>query len=404
MDQQSPVLVVLSDDSDRPFATQVANALGYSFANVIVGTGYDAARFIDANSISPTYIIMHIGPRKDEVLGELDELSQHCVAGTQVVVIGEANDIHFYRALTDRGVVDYFPVPPRVDDICRALMKQGAKKTNTNSKVVSFMSAAAGDGSSTLALNTAYCFAKEFNQKTIIVDMDYQFGMVSKNLDLSSPFGIKELFEHPDRGIDSTLVERMVVGYNNNMDVIAAPNELKFLPELQPEVIRDLVQALQEKYKYIVLDLPHFWSPWISAAFSNSDYIVLVAQLWLKSVTHSSRLLNVWRDMGVNQDSIRIAINRSGAKYKEGVTAKDYERVCNTEISYFIPNDIKTVVNAENQGKTILELGKTKLSTEILTIAESLRDMSEKGADEGSFQPAAPSRPVFFAPLTKRLT
>ncbi len=72
--------------------------------------------------------------------------------------------------------------------------------------MISFVGASAGDGSSALSLNTAYALAKFTREPTLLVDLDYQFGMVAKSLDLASPYGIKEIFEHPDRGIDVTLV------------------------------------------------------------------------------------------------------------------------------------------------------------------------------------------------------
>jgi len=379
MDVQSPVLVILTSEEQRPLASQLAHQLGYPFANVVVGNGYDAARFIDTNRNSPRYVAMFIGDRSIEIFSELDELAQYCTPGTQLVIIGHTNDIKLYRALIERGVVEYYTEPVNMDEVARTLLGAASMhKATSDSKAIAFMSAAAGDGSSTVALNAGYCLAKEFRAKTIVVDMDYQFGMVCKNLDLSSQYGIRELIEHPDRGIDSTLIKRMAVNYCENLDIISAPNELKFMPELHPEIIRDLMLALKSQYKYVILDLPHIWSPWISAAFSNSDSIMLVAQLWLKSVTHASRLLGVWREMGINMDHVKVVINRSGAKFKEGVSSRDFERVCNKEIAFYLPNDIKTVVNAENLGKTIIEVGKSKLAQDTLAVAASIT--GESGA------------------------
>lgn len=383
MDQQSPVLTIISDESERSVGNQLANLLGYSFSHIVIGDGHAAAEYISANEVNPAYILMLIGNRRESILDELGALAQHCVAGTQVVIAGEVNDIQFYRMLIERGVTDYFTLPVNAEQVAQALTRHGKTTQPGSSSIISFMSAAAGDGSSTVALNVGYSLAKDFNAKTIIVDMDYQFGMTAKNLDLSSPYGIKELFDHPDRGIDMTLVEKMVVGYNNNLDIIAAPNELKFMPDLRPEIIRELLFALQEKYQFVVLDLPHVWSPWVASAFNHSDAIMLVAQLWLKSVTHASRLLSVWRETGISVNNAHVIINRSGAKYKEGISTKDFERVCNKQISFFLPNDIKTVVNAENIGKTIIELGKSKLASDIQQIAASVRNIHEPGGDSG---------------------
>lgn len=380
MEQQSPVLAILANESERLLGDQLAHLLGYNNAHIVIGSPIDASYYIEQNRISPSYIFLTIGSRKEDVLPELGELAQHCVAGTQLVVAGETNDIHFYRALLDHGAVDYFTLPVSMDQVAMALGRHGKPQATNQSTVVSLVSGAAGDGSSTIALNLAYCLAKEHGSKTIIVDMDYQYGMMAKNLDLSSPYGIRELFDHPDRGIDATLLDRMVIGYNNMLDIIAAPNDLKFMPPVQPELIRDLLVALREKYQFVILDLPHVWSPWVASALNHSDAIVLTAQLWLKSVTHASRLLNVLREMGMGLSHVRVAINRSGAKYKEGITPKDFERVCNLPISYYLSNDIKTVVQSENLGKTIIELGKSKLASEIQGLAAEIRSFKQTGS------------------------
>jgi Flp pilus assembly CpaE family ATPase len=95
-------------------------------------------------------------------------------------------------------------------------------------------------------------------------------------------------------------------------------------------------------------------------------------------VAHAARLLNIWRETGINPDQVMVTINRSGAKYKEGVTTKDFERVCHKPIQFFLPNDIRSVVNSENQGKTILELGKSRLAEDIQEIAHALRGFKEE--------------------------
>jgi Flp pilus assembly CpaE family ATPase len=96
---------------------------------------------------------------------------------------------------------------------------------------------------------------------------------------------------------------------------------------------------------------------------------VIVAQLWLRSVTHTARLLGVWRDIGIVEDRIFSVINRSGAKFKEAVSAKDYENVCRKKIDYYISNDIKAIVAAENEGKTIPEIGNSPLTKQFRDLA-----------------------------------
>lgn len=367
MTQHSPVMVILPESGDRSFAVQIANAVGYPQPDIVMGGPAQAVPVISGRGAAPSYIVIDIGSRGFDIFPEIDALAEQCEAGTRVVVLGQINDVNFYRELKQRGIIEYFPHPANVADIRSALVSGGSTKSAASGKegrgkVITFMSAASGDGASTVALNTAFVISHLYKQPTVIVDMDYQFGMIAKNLDLDSSFGIRELFEHPDRGIDRTLLSRMVTSYGEHLKVISAPNELKLFSTIRPEVIRDLVSILQEHYKYVVIDLPHLWSSWVSAALSHADHRVMVAQLWLRSVTHATRLLNAWQDIGIDRKSLTLAINRSGAKFKEAVSSKDFERVCGKTIDFHLSNDIKTVVEAENMGKTILEVGQSGLA------------------------------------------
>ncbi len=372
MDTYSAVMAVIADEADQGFAHQIANALGYPFADIVIGTPADAAHAIAARATPPRYIVVDVGQQGANLLQEFDFMAEACEPGTRVVVLGMVNDVTFYRELRARGVLEYFTRPTKVSDIRDALMQTGAGEKSQKGQIITFMSAASGDGASTMALNTAYSLATHYKKSVVLVDMDFQFGMVAKNLDLNPQFGIKDLFEHPDRGVDATLVTRMTALYGDTMKVIAAPNDLRMLPAVRPELVRDLVVTLGQEYDCVVIDLPHIWSMWVSSALSGSTHIIMVAQLWLRSVTHSARLLKSWRAVGIDADKVEILINRSGAKFKEAVSPRDFERVCDKKISYYIANNIRTVVAAENQGKTIPELGPSELGRQFKDLAGSI--------------------------------
>jgi pilus assembly protein CpaE len=383
MSLHSPVFAILPDEADKPFINQVANALGYPYADISFGAPIEATAMLAKRDRSPQYLIIDIGPRGREVLGEIDKVAEFCEAGTRVIVIGEVNDITFYRSLKQMGVLEYFTRPANLQEVRSILMFSG-EAAGKDSKVITCISAASGDGSSTVAMNLAYSLAETYQKRTVLVDMDYQFGMIAKNLDLNTQFGIREIFDHPDRGIDATLIRRMSAPYGERLQIISAPNDLKQLPPVSPETIRSLIQTLKGEFEYVVVDLPHIWANWTSAAISSSTDVLLVAQLWLRSITHGARLLGLWRDMGVDSSHITIAINRSGAKFKEGIGQKDFERVCGHGINFNLSNDIKTVVMAENQGKTILELGSSPLAGQFDQLAKSFLVEEESKAKKAS--------------------
>ncbi len=374
MDKNSPLLVISTDEASRGFYNQLAASMGYEFFNFFVGSPLEYSRVLQSTSYAPKFVLIDVGTRVQDVLPELDILSEYCEVGTRVVVVGKTNDISFYRELMDKGVSEYLTHPFDVDAIRKVFLKnQNINSLDSESgKVLLFMGGGAGDGSSTVAANVAYSLASRTKQPTVLVDMDYQFGMVAKNLDAASTYGICDVFDHPERGIDAMLLERMVFKYGNCLDIIAAPARLDFMPVVSADTIREFIRVLRTRYVYVILDIPHVWGHWTAAALTSSDRVVLVAQLWLKSVTHSSRLLSAWRGLGIPDNTISVVINRSGSKFKEAINPKDFERVCEHNINYYLSNDIKTAARAEAQGTNIVELSHTPLANQMTKLADDL--------------------------------
>ncbi len=366
--ERSPVLAIITEPSDLDIVTSITSAVGYKDIEYIQGSPADAANFVVSERLIIKYIIMFIADRTFDMLSELDSLAEQCDAGTKVVVIGNTNDISFYRALKERGVVEYFNGNAPVADIRQVLFYSG-EKSALNGKTIAVIGGGAGDGSSMVALNVANCLASIHKKKVVLVDLDYQFGMVARHLELNQPYSIKEIFDHPDRGVDATLLQRMVSVHSSGLNVISSPQSLNFVPDLKPELIRDFISHLTAQYEYVILDLPHRWDRWISSAVSYSDHILVVSQLLLKSIAHSSRLLNAWTELGFNSKAISMVINRSGSRFKESLNPKDFERIMGMEIKAYLPNDIKVVCQAENKGVFVSDIGKSQLSNELERVA-----------------------------------
>lgn len=376
------LFLVLSDASRQGWAESVANVAGAgSHAQIFIGSAAQAAQHLATQSLSPSHIVLDIGPAGQEILPEVDLLAQQCEPGTRVIAVGDANDVQLYRGLLSRGVIDYLPMPAPAPEVVQSLRAAPAAASHVpapvqpissaEKRVITFLSAASGDGASTAALNTAYALSQMYNGSTVLVDMDYQYGMVAKHLALNNQYGIKDLFDHPDRGTDTTLIRRMVANYGK-LHVITAPVELRYLPSVSAESVSALVTTLKQSYDHIVLDLPHVWLPWVAAACQQSTQIALVAQLWLKSVSHAARMMKAFRELNIPAERIHTVINRSGAKFKEAIDLKDFERVCGSSVKYMLSNDIRTVVAAEAEARTVMELEGSQLSNDIMRLTRGL--------------------------------
>jgi pilus assembly protein CpaE len=386
MHVNTPLIIVDVDRTQALPADQLALAMGLGGAQVIAGFEQALALF-EQRRPANACIVVDIGMHGEELLPELQRLFTFCEAGTRIVAVGSINDLRFYRSLKAMGVIEYFTHPVNVVDIRQAfaqaaLQTRGMGPGEQRGSITAFISAASGDGASTVAMNVAYGMAREQASAAVLVDMDYQFGMIARHLDLHAQFGIRELFDHPDRGVDATLVSKMLFAYGEHLKIIAAPEPLHMLPQVKPEIIRELLTLLRGHFGQVIVDVPHLWTPWTAEVLAQADRIVVVTQLWLRSLAHLSRMLVAWQQAGISADKVVLVSNRSGAKYREAITPQDVERVCQKPVHFYLANDIKTVVSAENHGKTILEMGNSLLERQLRELAGTLNTQ-----DGGIFVP-----------------
>ena len=138
---------------------------------------------------TPNLIVLEVGMDRSKLHSDLDELAQFCDAGTKVVIVGRTNDIALYRELMARGISDYLVLPLDVLDFIRAVSAlysgDGAEPLG---RVIAFVGAKGGVGSSTVAHNIGWSIARELEIETVIVDMDLAYG--TAGLDFNQP-GIK---------------------------------------------------------------------------------------------------------------------------------------------------------------------------------------------------------------------
>ena len=374
---QEKVYIIYAHDSHQADAPMLVQALGSDVESRSIKGILKAKDAIENEPQSPKYIVIDIGGHDTSVLEELDMLAQVCTPSTRVVVMGSVNDIGFYRALMDRGVLEYYPYPCDYAQIAAALQKERIEAAPVMSEsasgksglAVGFMSAASGDGSSTLALNTAYLLAEQFNHSVVLVDLDYQFGMAARQLDLKAPYGVRELLSNPDRGVDAALLNKVMVPYGSRLKIIAAPSELLELPRVRPEQMTELVNVLRAQFDFVIFDMQRVWVDWISSLMSQLDHRMLVSQLWLRSLTHVTRMMACWGELGIHADDVSLVMNRSGSRFKEAMSAEDFERISGLSTKFYLPNDTRTTATAEDQGKTIIEIGDSELNSKINVIA-----------------------------------
>ena len=125
---------------------------------------------------------------EDQPLSALAELSEVVEPGVRVLVIGDRDDLNFYRQMTHvLGVLEYLYRPLMRDMVARyfgPVIAHGTPATEgvTGGRVVTVTGTRGGVGASTIAANLAWHFGVEAMRHTVLLDADLHRGTAAMQI------------------------------------------------------------------------------------------------------------------------------------------------------------------------------------------------------------------------------
>src|SRR5690606_10517786 len=154
--------------------------------------------FHDAST--PNLVIVETGMRGQALFTQLEHLASVCDAGTNVIVIGAANDITLYRELIRQGVSEYLVPPIDPVQLIRAISTIYLDPDQPFAgRTLAFIGAKGGAGSSTVAHNVGWFISEGAEADATIVDLDLPFGTAGLDFNQDPVSGVADALSKPDR-------------------------------------------------------------------------------------------------------------------------------------------------------------------------------------------------------------
>jgi pilus assembly protein CpaE len=264
---------------------------------------------------SPRLLIVDIGDIQDPV-DSLKHLADVCDPSTGVLVIGDRNDISLYRQLKDAGIVEYFFKPlvaQLVLRACNGVLTGNSESRGASTGRLTFMLGVRGGvGATTIAVNAAWNLAEGRRRRALLLDLDLLGGDAALQLDTAPTHALREALEHPER-VDELYLERAVARVSDRLTLLASLEPLTEPVAPSEDSVLSLMEKLQQRYRYVFVDMPVASAPWLPRVLDLPGTIILVSDGSLSS----ARDLNRWREkLGPNspQRTTMHILNRAGAE------------------------------------------------------------------------------------------
>jgi pilus assembly protein CpaE len=296
------------------------------------------------------------------------------------LVVGPAGDFTQFRMAMQAGARDFFTLPVSQEDLASALERISRDlKTETNRKTAKLtvvINAKGGSGASVVATNIAHINALDSERRTLLVDLDLQFGALPVYLNLAPNNGLFQALHDVDK-LDSLAIEGLVLKHPGGLRVLAtSPDELVMPQEVPGSRVAALFELLAESYDEIIVDMPRQIDPVTSLVIQHADRILVMMEASLAHVRDAKRLLQILHQvLGVPDDRIKVVINRYD---KNGSLQKsDIKNTLEQQDVMTLPSDFRRVNESVNLGSPLYDMARgAPITKHLLGLSRALTNQA----------------------------
>ena len=291
-----------------------------------------------------------------QAIAAIEALRQSGFVGA-IITLSETLDETSVRGLLRLNATDWLPVDAPAEAIFQACQRAAHTRRpleqDTKATCISFVPAAGGAGTTTLAVQTAFLLAKRSRnfEETCLFDLNFQTGTVADYLDLKPVLDMGAIANRPER-LDARLLEVMIARHPTGMAVIAAPRAATEYLRVSGAVVTGILSAVSERFKQMVLDLPPVWQPWTFDVLQGCDQVFIVTEFTIPAMRKALELVNALEARFKGEaPQARVIVNKfSRGWWGDGLRKRDAMALLGDALAAFVPEEQEVVTQAINQG------------------------------------------------------
>lgn len=301
----------------------------------------------------PDFLIYCVGSGLEHELRELSLVPGPVRPSTLVLVTPvPIIDFSLIRLVMQAGFRDHLAkddIHERLADIFRSLVKERRATLEVKNRIAAFISPKGGVGCSTLAASVGHVLSSRLNQKTLLLDLDCQFGTQYLIHDLEPTKGLKEALEHIET-LDVMALRGYLQVTATGLEILGiVPSQTLIQGDIDPDRLVRLIDLLTGEYDNLIIDMPNQIDSLYGTVIERITRAVLVVHQDLASVRHSAKLMDLLeRELDLPRHVVSLVVNAHDPE--KPISVEDIARVLNLEVIGAIPRDEEAVNLANNLG------------------------------------------------------
>jgi pilus assembly protein CpaE len=273
----------------------------------------------------------------------------------------------------DAGISDVLALPASPEQAMFVIGKavraaQQQELRARGGRVVTVFSPKGGSGKSVVSTNLAVAAAMFGGSRTLLVDLDLQFGDAAIMLGLSPESTVRELIGSPT-DLDAEKLEVYAERHHSGVFVLPAPMNPEDAELVGEDAIRSILGLARRAYDVVVVDTaPFFYGPML-ATLDNTDELLVICNPDVPTLKNVRLTLKTLELLSFPAERIRIVLNRaSGAS---GMERADVESALERRVDFVLPLDASVPVAVNGATPAVLASSESPFSVAMLELASS---------------------------------
>ena len=293
-----------------------------------------------------------------QLMDFIEDMNLGAIGAVPIILTDEVS-VDVVNLAAQAGVRQVMDISIGGEEFCKNIIKLASKERKhsvasnmekkTRSRVYAFFSGKGGVGKTTLCTNTAVALASR-GKKTLLIDLDLQFGDADMALDVSPNETIVDLARDLN-GISLDNIMSSCTTHPSGFLLMASPNSPELAEYVTSASIKSIIDIARNYFEYILMDCGCALVDPVITALENSDTIFMVNDVNILSLKRAKVCLNVIQQLNQG-DKARLIINKNVKK--NNVKISDFENLLGLPAFAVISNDFKSVNSSLNNGQPVV--------------------------------------------------
>ena len=191
-----------------------------------------------------------------------------------------------------------------------------------------------GAGKTVLACNLAVVFARKQERRTLLLDLDLQFGDAAIMMGIEPEKTIYDLVM-ARRELDPDALAGYVTAHQSGVHVLPAPLRPEDAELVTEERLGHLFAVAKESYDVVVVDTPPFFHGPVLSTLDRTDQLLLVASIDVPAIKNIKLTLQTLDLLHYPKERRHLLLNRTGSKV--GLRPGEVERALDMKVEFEVP-------------------------------------------------------------------